>query len=181
MSVVDAASAQRAASVYVGALMAEPAEHAVATLATLGGQQSSRAAQELRLLRRALGLLIAGRDALDDRTASLVGRALSEKIATDESVAASERQALVTQFNARLRLYRDLMGTRGAARTPIAQLADALIGCAGGRPGHPEAAWASTWIAQELDRCNDALRDAFGAADLPSDVAPSEIGAPLKR
>jgi hypothetical protein len=180
MSAAPGASAPQAAAAYVAALMEEPAPDGAARLAALGDQQPSRAAAELRHLRRSLGLLISARDALDDRTASLVGRALSDAIAADPATPVAERAAMITQWNARLRLYRDLMGTRGAARTPVAQLADALIGCAGGRPGHADGAWAVSWVAQELDRCNDALRDAFGAADLPSDVAPSEM-APAKR
>ena len=85
------------------------------------------------------------------------------------------RATSAAQFNARLRLYRDLMGQRGASRTPVGQIGEALVGFAGGRPGNDQSSWASAWVAEELDRCNEALRQEFGTVELPDDVAPSAI------
>jgi hypothetical protein len=171
---------ERHASAYVSALMTEPEPAAVDRLAAIGDLDADHARWELRYVRRALGLLIAGRDALDDRTASLVGQALAKAVEHDPSAAPAMRSVSATQFNARLRLYRDLMGRRGAARTPVAQLGEALVGFAGGRPGNDQSAWAASWIAEELDRCNEALRQEFGAVDLPEDVAPSALPAPRR-
>jgi hypothetical protein len=166
---------ERRASAYVATLMSEPAPDAVEALSALGDRDADHARWELRYLRRAVGLLIAGRDALDDRTASLVGKALAKAVEQDPSAAPAMRATSVAQFNARLRVYRDVMGQRGAPRTPLAQIGEALVGFAGGRPGHESGAWATGWVSDELERCNEGLRREFGAADLPADVAPSAM------
>jgi len=168
---------ERHASSYVSTLMTEPEPDAVERLAALGDRDPDHARWELRYLRRAVGLLIAGRDALDDRTASLVGQALAKAVDHDPSAAPAMRSVSASHFNARLRTYRDLIGQRGAARTPVDRLGQALIDFAGGRIGHEPAVWAGDWVAAELDRCNEALRREFGTVDLPDDVAPSAIGS----
>jgi len=169
---------ERRATSFVSTLMTEPEPGAVERLAECGDGDLDHARWELRYLRRAVGLLIAGRDALDDRTASLVGQSLARAVEHDPSAAPSMRALSASQFNARLRLYRDLMGQRGASRTPVSSVGDALIGFAGGRPGSDVSAWAARWVAAELDRCNEALRNEFGTAELPDDVAPSAMRPP---
>ena len=169
---------ERRSTSFVSTLMTEPDVSAVARLAESGDGDLDHARWELRYLRRAVGLLIAGRDALDDRTASLVGRALAKAVEHDPSAAPSMRVLSADHFNARLRRYRDLMGQRGGSRTPLSGMGDALIGFAGGHPVSDTSAWAAAWVAAELDRCNEALRTEFGAADLPDDVAPSAM--PMK-
>jgi hypothetical protein len=72
------------------------------------------------------------------------------------------------------------MGNRGAGRTPVGRIGEALVGFAGGRPGNDQSAWAASWVAEELDRCNEALRHEFGGVDLPEDVAPSAMPAPRR-
>ncbi len=165
----------RRASSFVSALMTEPSPEAVERLASLGDLDADHARWELRYLRRAIGLLIAGRDALDDRTASMVGQALAKAVEYDPSAAPAMRATSAGQFNARLRVYRDLMGQRGASRTPVAQIGEGLVGFAGGRPGNDQSGWAGVWVAEELDRCNEALRHEFGTVELPDDVAPSAM------
>lgn len=169
---------ERRAATFVSALMTEPEPAAVDMLADLGDGDADHARWELRYLRRALGLLIAGRDALDDRTASLVGQALARAVEHDPSAAPAMRTVSANHFNARLRIYRDLVGQRGAARTPVSRIAEALVGFSGGRPGTERAGRATSWVAAELDRCNEALRQEFGTAELPEDVAPSAIVTP---
>ena len=169
---------ERRASSFVSTLMTEPEPAAVDRLAAVGDLDADHARWDLRYLRRAVGLLIAGRDSLDDRTASMVGQALAKAVEHDPSAAPAMRAISSAQFNARLRLYRDLMGQRGASRTPVAQIGEALVGFAGGRPGNDQSAWAAGWVAAELDRANEALRQEFGAADLPEDVAPSAMPSP---
>ena len=171
---------ERRASSFVSTLMTEPEPAAVDRLSSLGDLDADHARWELRYLRRAVGLLIAGRDSLDDRTASLVGQALAKAVEHDPSAAPAMRAVSASQFNARLRLYRDLMGQRGSSRTPVATIGEALVGFAGGRPGNDQSAWASGWVAQELDRCNEALRHEFGTVELPDDVAPSAMPAPRR-
>ncbi|MCC7053505.1 MAG: hypothetical protein IT355_09565 [Gemmatimonadaceae bacterium] len=169
---------ERRANAFVSALLSEPDPEAVEALSRLGDRDADHARWELRYLRRALGLLIAGRDALDDRTASLVGQALARAVEHDPSAAPAMRAVSAAQFNARLRVYRDLMGQRGASRTPIGRIGEALVGFAGGRPGTDRDGWASAWVGAELDRCNEALRQEFGTVDLPEDIPPSAIVAP---
>ncbi len=171
---------ERRASTYVSSLMTEPSPDAVDGLAALGDGDADHARWELRYLRRAIGLLIAGRDALDDRTASLVGQALAKAVEHDPSAAPAMRAVSATQFNARLRIYRDLMGQRGASRTPVGGIGEALTGFAGGRPTGDRGNWSAGWVAAELERCNEALRQAFGAVELPDDVAPSAMQAPRR-
>jgi hypothetical protein len=169
---------ERRASSFVSTLMTEPDPAAVDQLSAAGDLDADHARWELRYLRRAIGLLIAGRDALDDRTASLVGQALAKAVEHDPSAAPAMRATSAAQFNARLRLYRDLMGQRGASRTPVGRIGEALVGFAGGRPGNDQGAWAAAWVAAELDRANEALRQEFGTAELPEDIAPSAMPAP---
>ncbi len=166
---------ERRASAFVSTLMTEPEPAAVERLASLGDLDPDHARWELRYLRRAMGLLVAGRDALDDRTASMVGQSLAKAVEHDPSAAPVMRATSAAQFNARLRLYRDLIGQRGASRTPVGQIGEALVGFAGGRPGNDQSGWAASWVADELDRCNGALRREFGTVELPDDVAPSAM------
>jgi hypothetical protein len=171
---------ERRASSFVSTLMTEPDPDAVERLSAVGDLDADHARWELRYLRRAVGLLIAGRDSLDDRTASLVGQALAKAVEHDPSAAPAMRATSAAQFNARLRLYRDLMGQRGASRTPVGRIGEALVGFAGGRPGNDQGAWAASWVAAELDRANEALRQEFGTAELPEDIAPSAMPVPRR-
>lgn len=171
---------ERRASSFVSMLMTEPEPTAVERLSAIGDLDADHARWELRYLRRAVGLLVAGRDSLDDRTASLVGQALAKAVEHDPSAAPAMRSTSATQFNARLRLYRDLMGQRGPSRTPVARIGEALVGFAGGRPGNDQGAWAASWVASELDRSNEALRQEFGTVELPDDVAPSAMQPPKR-
>lgn len=172
---------ERHAAGYVAALMEEPPAESVSRLSRLGDGDADHARWELRYLRRALGLLLAGRDSLDDRTASLVGRALAQAIEHDPSAAPNMRAISATQFNARLRVYRETMGQRGAARMPVARLGERLLGFAGGRPGLPGGEWCARWVEEETELLNELLRREFGTAELPEDVAPSQaFGDPTR-
>ncbi|HEX7940091.1 MAG TPA: hypothetical protein VF483_13975, partial [Gemmatimonadaceae bacterium] len=106
---------QRKADAFVAGLLKDPSVDDVtwlAATATKGDEDHAR--WELRYARRAVGLLVAQRDALDDRTASIVAQALSAGFETDERID-RERFALVEQqFNARISAYRDALGARGA-------------------------------------------------------------------
>jgi hypothetical protein len=77
----------RRSSEYAAVLMAEPSREDVEWLsrvATRGDLDHAR--WELRYLRRAIGILIAQRDALDDRTPSEVLRALLHRMQKDQNV-----------------------------------------------------------------------------------------------
>ena len=151
--------------------------HWLAEAATAGDQDHAR--WELRYARRALGLLVAQRDALDDRTASLVARALTDAMAADPAVAVSAAGLVERQFNDRLTAYRDALQQR-SPEEPGARLGRVLLVFAGSvRAARGSGlAPAATLIARYLESAHDALLQAFGSADLPEDQRPSTIVRP---
>src|SRR5438270_1018791 len=122
---------RRKAEQYVTALVTEPATDDVlwlAGVATHGDEDHAR--WELRYARRAIGLLVAQRDALDDRTGSIVARALSEAFERDERISRDRRELAERQFNARLSAYRDAFGAR--VSDAAVRLGQTLLAFAGG-------------------------------------------------
>src|SRR3954470_6831823 len=111
---------QRKAATYVASLMRDPEETDVdwlARAATRGDLDHAR--WELRYARRALGLIAAQRDALDDRTASIVARELTQAFRGERNIAAGMLETADRQFNARLAAYRDGLAAKAGAPTPI--------------------------------------------------------------
>ena len=166
----------RRSAAFAEALMAEPAEVDVAWLAekaTRGDVDHAR--WELRYLRRALGILVAQRDALDDRTPSAVLRALMDRMDRDRNVDSELRELSERQFNARLSAYRDAFTSRGHG-SPALRVAQNLLAFAGGpiRAGDPVVVHGTTVVEETLGQANADLRAAFGEPDLPEDVKPSE-------
>ena len=166
---------QRKALQFVEQIEAEPAAGDVdwlATTATRGDEDHAR--WELRYARAAIGLLVAQRDALDDRTASAVGRALSERFERDERIDRDRRDLAERQFNARLSAYRDAFGSRGIARTVLGQT---LLAFAGGafRDAQAQVERATGILGEYEKEANEALRSVFGAATLPEHVPPSAL------
>src|SRR5947199_9634982 len=108
----------RKAAAYVAAIFRDPDPTDVEWLATTATRGDTDHAQwELRYARRALGLIAAQRDALDDRTASIVARELSEAVSRDSRIAAGMTETAERQFNARLSAYRTgLAAKAGASR-----------------------------------------------------------------
>src|SRR5690349_14578707 len=91
---------QRKAAAYVAVLFQEPESSDVewlAVAATRGDVDHAR--WELRYARRALGLIAAQRDALDDRTASLVAKEIAEAFDRDRNIAAGMVETAERQFN----------------------------------------------------------------------------------
>src|SRR5689334_6464051 len=77
----------RRSAAFANALMAEPDAADIAWLAEKATRgDTDHARWELRYLRRALGILVAQRDALDDRTPSAVLRALMDRMDRDRNV-----------------------------------------------------------------------------------------------
>ena len=170
----DRALRRRAAS-YIAALQHEPGDDDVRWLATNGtGGDVDHARWELRYARRALGLLAAERDALDDRTASLVARELEAALGRDTNIDATKLGVVAKQFNARLRAYGEALSIRGGEPTG-ARLGRALLAFAGVAKDAPEAAVARAGevLATYLGDANEALRREFGVASLPENVPPS--------
>jgi len=80
---------QRKAAAFVDALFRDPDQSDVEWLAAAATRgDTDHARWELRYARRALGLIAAQRDALDDRTASIVARGISEALGRDSNIAA---------------------------------------------------------------------------------------------
>jgi hypothetical protein len=163
------------ASAYVTALLLEPSVADVQWLAaTAAHGDEDHARWELRYARRASGVLIAQRDALDDRTASLVSSALTRAWARDPQVASDRREIAARQFNARLAAYADALSEKSPREGTSARLARVLLGFAGRLDPTPaELAAAGERLATYLRESSEALREAFGAAILPDDEPPS--------
>jgi hypothetical protein len=165
---------RRRAAICARALAAEPAEEDVHWLAAHGTSGDlDHARWELRYARRALGLIAAQRDALDDRTASAVAHALAGELARDPRVDASKRHVAERQFNARLRAFADALSTRNERGVREA-LGSTLLDFAGAaaRPADV-AAQAGELVMRYLAEGNARLREAFGTVELPEHVAPS--------
>jgi hypothetical protein len=131
---------------------------------------------ELRYVRRSVGILVAQRDALDDRTPSEVLRALLHRMHKDPNVDDALRDLAERQFNARLSAYRDAFTLRGHG-SPALRVAQNLLAFAGGpiRGDDPVVLRGAELVADYLASANEALRDSFGAAALPDDVVPSTL------
>ncbi|HSU95472.1 MAG TPA: hypothetical protein VLI43_17320 [Gemmatimonadaceae bacterium] len=165
---LDRDQRRRAAS-YVAALCAEPAEEVVAWLSEHGTDcDTDHARWELRYARRALGLIAAQRDALDDRTASLVATELARSLANDPAIAPGKIRMAERQLNARLSAYGDALGNREGEGSGW-HLGRTLLEFAGHRDAvRPNVvATAGDLLARYLGEANAALRKSFGAATLP--------------
>ncbi|HJU72999.1 MAG TPA: hypothetical protein VJ717_04575 [Gemmatimonadaceae bacterium] len=168
---------RRQAAAYVSVLRQEPADDDVAWLAGVATEGDvDRARWELRYARTALGLLTAERDALDDRTPSLVAREIAAALHADPRVAAQMVKVAEQQFNERLSTYRHALTDRRATLAVTERLGDALLRVAGAVPNAETRTRASAIVSRGLDEANAALREQFGAAALPPDVRPSLLG-----
>src|SRR5919199_2437945 len=79
---------RRRSAAYVATLLQEPSEADAAWLAQVATRGDlDHARWELRYARRAVGLLVAERDALDDRTGSAVAHALTAALHADPNIA----------------------------------------------------------------------------------------------
>lgn len=169
---------ERKAGAFAAHLTTDPSPADVAWLAAAATKgDDDHATWELRYARRALGLLVAQQDALDDRTGSAVARAVTQGFATDPAIDPKMVDVAVAQFNARLSAYRDIVQTRGGAPTPV-RLGQMLLAFAGGPIGKdPESVrHAGEILAGYLDEASTALQAAFGRAVLPEDQPPSAVG-----
>lgn len=171
---------RRRAASYVAALGREPDDADVAWLAAFDpARDEDHARWELRYARRVMGLLVAERDALDDRTASEVGRALSSALRFDPRIAADKLSVAEAQLNARLSAYREALRSRQAGDEPTgARLGRTLlrfITPAEAAPSREAVAHAGEMLSRYLVEANEALRGVFGAANLPEDVPPSAV------
>ncbi len=167
----------RRSAAYAAALMAEPSHVDVSWLATDATRGDLDHAQwELRYLRRSLGILVAQRDSLDDRTPSEALRALIHRMQKDRHVDASLVELAERQFNARLSAYRDAFSSHGSG-APSTRVAQNLLAFSGGpiRADDPAVTRGAEVVSDYLLSANAALRESFGAVQLPEDVVPSKM------
>ena len=174
---------RRRAERFVLGLQREPDPAAVHWLARHGAHGDvDHARWELRYARRALGLISAGRDALDDDTASFVSAALGASLRRDPAIPAPSLERVERQLAARVRSYSEALGARRAGVSVVTQLGTALLAFAG--PGSDAESGAVEGAADimraYLDEANAALVDCFGAAALPENVAPSASPQPTR-
>jgi hypothetical protein len=163
---------------YVTGLLSEPAAADVAWLAEAATRgDADHAAWELRYARRALGLVCAQRDALDDQTGAAVAHAMAAAFDFDRAIGRDRLELAHRQFNARLSAYRDALGARATAAT-TASLGRTLLAFAGGsfREVDANVTRAGELLSGYLAEANDSLRRIFGVASLPEHVPPSSIG-----
>jgi hypothetical protein len=169
---------RRRARAFVRALLDEPSDDDVRWLAAQGtGGDVDHARWELRYARRAMGLLTAQRDALDDRTGSAVARQIADVFDRDPAIAAAKRDVAQRQFNARLRSYGEALAERAVDVPTRARLGRALLTFAGhvGQPPADAVARGGDVLATYLAEANEALRAQFGVASLPENVPPSAV------
>jgi hypothetical protein len=168
---------RRRAGAVARVAMAEPDEDDVRWLAErASGGDADHARWEWRYARRAFAIMVAQRDALDDRTGSLVAAAIARAMARDPLVAAAKRAVVVRQFNDRLARYAEVLRDRVAGLPTAERLTRTLFAFAGHSALTPaDVARGSAAITAMLAEAHDTLTTQFGAAALPPDVAPSAL------
>jgi len=169
---------QQNARRYVGAAMADPLDDDVRWLsgaATAGDEDHAR--WELRYARLSTAVFVAERDALDDRTGSEIVAALHEGLATDERIAPDLRVLAERQLSDRMQGYREAFFSRGGATGTSENLGRVLLSFAsdGARSAGAPLARATAVLAGYSLECNAALREAYGTANLPEHLPPSEV------
>lgn len=161
---------RRRAEGYLRGLLVPPPSADVDWLAAIAGDRNI-AERELIFARRALGLVVAERDALDDRTAADVSHALSAVVESEARLSST-----AAEWIARRRAYSVAMSVRGQVESPALRFARVLLMGAGvAEPGEEALARAAHFIQTTRTHANEALRAAYGMASLPDDVRPSAI------
>jgi hypothetical protein len=136
------------------------------------GRADDSVSRELRLARRAIGLIVAERDALDDRTASDVAHLLADVIRSETRQDSSTGRVWAERW----RGYSAALTARGVPEAPAARLARVLLEAIGiDSPPRDLHAKATQWVLSTRSEANEALRAAFGVASLPDDVKPSAL------
>ncbi|MFO0070499.1 MAG: hypothetical protein ACK55A_00175 [Gemmatimonas sp.] len=168
----QAARAQRhRGEMYLNYLLREPDDEAMGWLFALA-PDTPTARREFHFARRAIGLIVAERDALDDRTHADVTHQLAPVLAAEARRAPADGLA----WSERWRAYCAALAVRGTVDSPATRLARVMLSAAGVE--HPDTAGlqrATQFVQETRTAMNEALRHAFGAASLPDDVRPSAL------
>ncbi|HKS07384.1 MAG TPA: hypothetical protein VJR92_13845 [Gemmatimonadaceae bacterium] len=156
---------------YVRVLMSEPHAELVARVAAAGDRDDDHARWEIRYARRAVGLLVAERDALNDLTSSDVAAALAQARESDPNIASDRRAVSDRQFNDRLSAYRAAMHERGAQNSSAERLAAVLLRFSGAsEPRTDDIRLACETMSALVSECNEALRSTYGEVSLPREL-----------
>lgn len=169
---------ERKARVVVEALRREPDESDVAWLADAAANGDlDHARWELRYARAALGLIVAQRDALADRTAADLSAGVLTALGSDPHIAIDRRELAERQFNERLLAYREAMTARGGTIPAADRLGRCLLAFTsdGARTAGAPLAYAIELLQRYGDEAAESLRAVYGEAQLPEDVKPSVI------
>ena len=169
---------RRRATILAESLRREPDEADSAWLADAAANGDvDHARWELRYARAALGLLVAQRDALDDRTAAEISAAYGDLLAADTRIAEDRRELAARQFNERLLAYREAMQVRGGPITAQDAAGRCLLAFAsdGARTAGAPLAYAIELLERYADEIATLLRLTYGEAKLPEDVPPSVL------
>ena len=165
------------AEAFAASAWAEPDDADVRWVAehvTAGDEDHAR--WELRYCRRALAVLAAERDALDDRTGAEVSHAMLDRLHGDRSVAPERLTIAERQFNARLGRYREALRERGPRLAE--RFGAVLAATAAGSTGSAEGAAPDPRLVGIADaywrQAQHELKACFGTARLPEHVRPSE-------
>ncbi len=157
---------------YVAALLRPAAADDVAWLSAAGGGSAERSTRELAFAQRAIGLIVAERDALDDLTAADVSHALDAVVASE----ARARSGEVAEWSAHWRDYADAMAARGRAEPPLGRIARVLLRRVGvAEPDADQLARGVNIVTAFRHSANDVLREVYGSATLPEDRPPSAV------
>lgn len=160
---------------YVQVLMGDPPADEVRWLGSLVAEgEEDRALWELRYAWRAVGLMVAQRDALDDRTASLVARELEDAMRADRAVAAPMLRLAERQLNERLGAYRDMAAMRGTDDAVAERLGRTLLLLSGVvKATSADGERAAQLMAGFFAKAAEALRAAFGGPSPAPTEAPT--------
>lgn len=162
---------RRLADAFLQRLLVPIEPRVVEWLASACGDVSV-AQRELTFARRAIGLTAAGRDALDDRTASDVARAMAPLLETEARQSARDASEWADRWQA----YRSALAARGVPDSPTVRFARIMLSGVGiGQPAPSTLTQAADVLQSMRGLANEALRASFGAASLPEDIRPSAL------
>jgi hypothetical protein len=163
---------QAAAERYVASLLVPADADDVAWLMEGAGVTRAVVERELAFAQRAIGLIVAERDALDDRTAADVAHAIDALVKREAGSQRAQAEDWVDHWLE----YHDALAVRGRAEPPLRRIARVLLRRVGvSDPGSAQLVRAVGIVTRNRLAANEALTAAFGVSDLPEDRLPSDV------
>ena len=168
----EAKRRQDAAERYLASVLRPADAEDVRWLSEIAGSSDETVRRELGFALRAIALIVAERDALDDRTAADVAHAIEALVAREARTRAGELDAWIDHW----REYADALAARGMHEPPLRRIARVLLRRVGvTEPQSPQLVRVVGIVTRDRLAANEALREAFGTASLPEDRAPSDV------